>query len=382
MKRFAPTALMLGNFVTGVSVMAPAGMLGQLAEGLDVTIREAGLLVTFGAVVLCIGSPLTAWLTSRFDRRLLLAGTLMFMSAAHLASAFAPNYMALLAFRLVMLAVGALFTPQAAGTASMIVPPERRGGTMSYVFLGWSLAAALGLPAITYVASHSSWRFAYAGIAAIAFVSSLLVAWRLPAGLSGVLVDLKTWTVLGRNPLVLMLLVITSCHMAGQYVIFTFAAPLMTRLANASPETIAFVFLTWGATSFVGNMLASRIVDSWGAWRSSLLFTVSLLTGVIGWAIGSETVPAIFAAIVFWGFGFAAINSMQQVRLVAAKPSLASASVSLNTSMLYIGQGIGSAIGGMLYVRSAFAAMNYAAIAFIVVALVLIVLTKPRAGAN
>ncbi len=83
MKRFAPTTLMLGNFVTGISVMAPAGMLGQLAEGLDVTIREAGLLVTFGAVVLCIGSPLTAWLTSRFDRRLLLASTLMFVALTH-----------------------------------------------------------------------------------------------------------------------------------------------------------------------------------------------------------------------------------------------------------------------------------------------------------
>ncbi len=281
-----------------------------------------------------------------------------------------------------MLAVGALFTPQAAGTASMIVPPEKRGGTMSYVFLGWSLAAALGLPAITYVASHVSWRFAYGGLAAIAFVSSLLVAWRLPVGLAGVPVDIKTWTALGRSPLVLLLLVITTCQMAGQFVIFTFAAPLMARLANAGPETIALVFLTWGAMGFAGNMLASRIVDSWGAWRSSLLFTSSLLIGVIGWGIGSETIPAIFIAIAFWGFGFAATNSMQQVRLVAAAPPLASASVSLNTSVLYIGQGVGSAIGGALYVRNAFIAMNYAATAFVVVALVLIVLTKPRAGAN
>ena len=42
---------------------------------------------------------------------------------------------------------------------------------------------------------------------------------------------------------------------------------------------------------------------------------------------------------------------MQQVRLVGAAPRLASASVSLNTSVLYIGQAIGSAIGGVLYAR-------------------------------
>ena len=114
MKRFAVTSLMIGNIVTGVSVLAPAGMLLQLSDGLDVTIRDAGLLITFGAIVLCIASPATAWLTSRFDRRPLLAGTMLVVSLAHVASALAPDYRTLLGLRLIMLAVVALFTPQAA----------------------------------------------------------------------------------------------------------------------------------------------------------------------------------------------------------------------------------------------------------------------------
>ena len=59
-RRFAPTALMLGNFVTGCSVIGPAGMLGELSSGLDVSIRDAGLLITYGAAVLCFGSPIMA----------------------------------------------------------------------------------------------------------------------------------------------------------------------------------------------------------------------------------------------------------------------------------------------------------------------------------
>ena len=115
---------MLGNIVTGCSVLAPAGMLIELSSGLDVSVRDAGLLITFGAVMLCIGSPLTAWLTSRIERRTLLATTLAVLAVTNAASALAPDYISLLVIRLIMLAVGALYTPQAAGTGALIVPAQ------------------------------------------------------------------------------------------------------------------------------------------------------------------------------------------------------------------------------------------------------------------
>ena len=88
-----------------------------------------------------------------------------------------------------MLAVGALYTPQAAGTAALIVTAEKRGSTIAYIFLGWSLAAAVGLPLITFIASRYGWRAAYGGIGVIGCFSFLLLAWRLPGGLIGAPVD-------------------------------------------------------------------------------------------------------------------------------------------------------------------------------------------------
>src|SRR5271163_3155453 len=91
-RRFAPTALMFGNLVTGCSILAPAGMLIELSSDLNVSVHTAGLLITFGAIMLCIGSPLTAWLTSRIERRTLLATTLGVLAVGNAASAFAPDY--------------------------------------------------------------------------------------------------------------------------------------------------------------------------------------------------------------------------------------------------------------------------------------------------
>jgi len=377
-RRFAPTALMLGNVVTGCAVLAPAGMLKELSEGLDVSIRTAGLLITFGAIVLCVGSPVTAWLTSRIERRLLLAVTLAVLAFTNIASAFAPDYASLLALRLAMLAVGVIYTPQAAGTAAMIVPEARRGSTIAYVFVGWSLAAAIGLPLITLVAHRYGWRAAYGGIGALGLVSFLLLMSRLPGGLFGAPVQLRTWLDLARNRLVVLLLLITTLYMAGQFVIFTFMGPLLTRLTGASGDAVGLMFALYGLFGFLGVVVATRIVDGWGAYRTSLLFLTLVLAGVAGWALTAGNYLLMAISVAIWGSGFASTNSMQQVRLVAAAPPLASASVSLNTSVLYIGQAIGSAVGAVLYGRDLLYGAGYVATAFVALALVTVIATRPR----
>ncbi|WP_291860517.1 MFS transporter [Bradyrhizobium sp.] len=377
-RRFAPTALMLGNIVTGCSVLAPAGMLIELSSGLDVSVRDASLLVTFGAVVLCIGSPVTAWLTSRIERRTLLAATLAILALSNAASAFAPDYASLLAIRLVMLGVGALYTPQAAGTAALIVPAEKRGSTIAYVFLGWSLAAAIGLPLIAVIASRYGWRTVHGGIGVIGCISFLLLAWRLPGGLLGAPVDLKTWADVGRNRTIVLLLSITTLQMSGQFVVFTFMGPLLTKLTQAGADEIGLVFALYGVFGFIGIAIATRIVDAWGPYKTSLLFTGLMLTGIAGWALSAGIYPLMACSVAIWGLGFASTNSMQQVRLVGAAPALASASVSLNTSVLYIGQAVGSAIGGLLYARDWLYGSGYVAVGFVALAVVMLMLTKPR----
>lgn len=381
-RRFAPTALMLGNIVTGCSVLAPAGMLSELSGDLGVSIRDAGLLITFGAIVLCVGSPLSAWLTSRIERRTLLTATLAVLALTNLASAFAPDYASLLAIRLVMLAVGALYTPQAAGTAALIMPPEKRGSTIAYIFLGWSLAAAIGLPLITFIASRYGWRAVYGGIGILGAFSFLMLAWRLPGGLVGAPVDLKTWTDVGRNRMIVLLLSITTLQMAGQFVVFTFMGPLLTKLTNASPDAVGLVFALYGVFGFIGIAIATRIVDSWGPYKTSVLFTVLMLTGISGWALSAGIYPLMACSVALWGLGFASTNSMQQVRLIGAAPALGTASVSLNTSVLYIGQAVGSAIGGVLYSRDLLYGSGYVSMGFVTLALVVVILTRPRPVAS
>jgi MFS transporter, DHA1 family, inner membrane transport protein len=373
-------ALMLGNLATGVSILAPAGMLTVLADGLHVGIRDTGLLVTFGAVMLCFGSPLVAWATTRFDRRLLLTATLFVLVIGQAASAFATSYTQVLALRLVMLAVAAIYTPQAASTVAMIVPGAKRASAIAFVFLGWSLAVAAGLPLITLVSAHLGWRAAYGAAALTALAPCVLLFFTVPANLRGDPLSLQSFQIIARHRKIVLLLLITLLATSGQFTVFVYLSPLLRGLANADATMVGLFFAAYGVAGFIGNVLASRIVGALGAWLTSVLFFGSIFSGMAIWSLGAGVVPAMAAGIVLWGLGFAASNSMQQARLVAAAPSLSSATVALNTSFLYVGQAIGSALGGFLYAQGQLHAVGFAGTAFVAAAIAVWAITRDRDG--
>ena len=370
--------LMLGNIVIGLSVLGPAGMLNELADGLHVGIRDAGLLVTWGAVVLCIGSPLMAWLTTRMDRRLLLVGTLLVVAVAQGASALAPGYGAVLALRLVMLAIAAIYTPQAAATVALIVPEARRPSAIAFVFLGWSLAVAGGLPLITFLATHFGWRAGFIMLGAASGVIAALVFITLPAGLTGKPLSLTSFATIARNKRLMTILAVTMLQIAGQVTIFVYLAPLLRRLIGADNLTVEAFFALFGVAALVGNIVATAIVTALGTEVTLALFLASITLGLAIWTAGASMFMTAAAGVVIWGLGFAASNSMQQARLAETAPDLASASIALNTSLVYVGQAIGSAIGGVLFARDAFTAMGYVAIAFLVASGVLVAVTWQR----
>lgn len=370
---------MTGNIVVGIAILAPAGMLAELADGLHVGIHDTGLLVTYGAVVLCIGSPVMAWLTTRLDRRTLLVTTVAIVAGAQVLSALAPNYAVILALRLAMLTVAALYTPQAAATVALIVPEKQRPSAIAFVFLGWSLAIAAGLPLITFLATQFGWRMAFGVLAALAALIAALLFVTLPRGLQGRPLSLLSFAEIARSKRIVSILSVTLLQTAGQFTVFIYFAPLLKALAGASTATVGGFFALYGVVGLAGNMLASAIVTRLGIERTLMMFLGSSLTGLVLWSLGAGSLAAMGAGIFFWALGFSAINSMQQARLAAAAPDLASASIAMNTSLLYVGQAIGSGIGGVLFATGYLNAMGYVGVVFMMAATTVMVATRQRA---
>jgi MFS transporter, DHA1 family, inner membrane transport protein len=371
-------ALMLGNVAIGLSVLAPAGMLSALSRDLGVAVHAAGLLVTYGAFVLCISSPLGAWLTTRIDRRALLAGTIGVLVMGEVATAFAPNYGTVLVLRLLMLIAAALYTPQAAATVALIIPEKERPSAMAFVFLGWSLAIAGGLPLITFLTTHFGWRVAFGALGVLSLAITGLLLFALPRGLQGRPLSLASFGVIARNSPIVLILLITLLTTSGQFTVAVYLGPLLERLTGNGPAMAGLLFGLMGTMGLVGNVAATAIVPQIGVQRTFAIFTTVLTVGLGLWAVGAGYFAVMAFGIGLLGLGFAASNSMQQARLAAAAPDLASASIALNTSLLYIGQAVGSGIGGFLYARELYYAAGYVAVVLAAAALVVLALTWQR----
>jgi predicted MFS family arabinose efflux permease len=143
-------------------------------------------------------------------------------------------------------------------------------------------------------------------------------------------------------------------------------------------------FLTfYGVAGVAGNSLAVRWIPKIGANRFVTFCLITITISLLFWALAFYALDlggVVFGfaplfvfplgmALLIWGAAGFACNSAQQGRLMAAAPALASASIALNTSCLYVGQAIGTPIGAFLILQYGYAVLPWVALVFMTLAI-------------
>jgi predicted MFS family arabinose efflux permease len=372
--------LLFGNFVIGAGVMVVPGTLNEISADLQVPVAGAGQLITVGGVVMCLGAPLLAAVVAGWDRRRLLALSMLWYALLHLACAAAPGLGWLLPLRAVALVPPAIFTPQAAACVGLLVPPQERGRAITFIFLGWSLASVLGLPMGAYVGGTLGWRAAFGVIAVLSVVSAAWVWRTLPDGVRPPALSREAWAQTFASRPLMLCVAVTVLYAAGQFVLLSYLAPYFHQTLNASAAAISLLFMCFGAFGFLGNVLMSRHIDRIGADRAVLVSVALMAMSFIAWPLASISLLLAAIVLVPWGLGCFASNSAQQARLAALAPALASASIALNTSALYAGQAIGAGGGGWLILHAGFGVLHWAGLAALLAAMALSVLAARAAA--
>jgi MFS transporter, DHA1 family, inner membrane transport protein len=348
--------LMAGNFIIGTGILLPAGLLNDFTADFSISASRAGLMLFVGGLVVGIGAPVLAALTSRIERRFILTAALLLYAAGHAAAALAPGFELQLWIRAVTVVGAAIFTPQAASTVGLLVPPEKRAGAIAFIFIGWSAASVAGIPLGTLLSDALGWRMVYGVMAGLAALAALSVWLTLRPKLFVTPLSFAAWKETFSSPLLWLVFLVTLFSMSGQFTMFSYIAPVLRDGFAATPTMISVMFAVVGVARF-------------GIDRVIAIALLSLCVGFLGFVlVWGQIWPALIASV-FWGLGSFSSNSLQQSRLVALAPHLAAATVALNTSVVYLGQSVGSVAGGKMIDAGNMVATPFVALGFMILAL-------------
>ncbi|HSV54466.1 MAG TPA: MFS transporter [Burkholderiaceae bacterium] len=340
-------ALLFGNFVIGTGVMVVPGTLNEISASLQVSVATAGQLITAAALCMCLGAPLCAAVVAGWDRRRLLALSMLWFGALHMACAAMPSFAALLPMRVLAVIAPAIFTPQAAACVGLLVPPEQRGRAITFVFLGWSVASVLGMPLSALIGGTWGWQSAFMLIGLLSLVSAWWVWRAMPDGVKPPALSMAAWRETLQSWPLMLCVAVTVLYSAGQFVLFSYFAPYYKASIGITALELSLLFAWFGAFGFLGNMLMSRHIDRIGASRAVMIGIACMAMSLLIWPLGTNLALAALVSVP-WALGCFSSNSAQQARLVGLAPGLAAGSIALNSSAMYAGQALGAGSGGWL----------------------------------
>lgn len=345
-------ALALGIFCLGTSEFMLAGLLPQVANGLDVSLSNAGLLISAFAVGMMVGAPVMAIATLRLPRRATLLGAAFVFGLAHLAPFAVDGYAAQVSGRVVAAVACATYWAVAAVIATRIAGPERTARAMAVLVGGLTLANVVGVPAGTWIGGTFGWQAAFVAVAVATAGVMVLLRSLIP-----VLPDARTAlpmrelvrseTRVFRDRRLWLALATTASFQAAVFCAFSYLAPLLTGVAALPGAYVPLVLLLFGVGTFVGVTIGGRYADRDMLANVMISLAAMVLALLILAALAGSRVGAVIAVFVLGAtaFSIAAALNGRVFAFAGDAPTLAA---SVNVTAFNVGNAVGPWLGGVV----------------------------------
>ena len=375
-------ALAIGSFGVGTTEFGPMGMLSSIAEGVDVSIPSAGLLVSAYAIGVTLGAPVMTLLLGRWSRRKALMALMAIFTLGNLLSALAPGYGSLMAARVVTSLTHGAFFGIGAVVAASVVPRDKQASAVATMFMGLTLANIGGVPAATWLSDHIGWRESFAAIAVLGLLAMVALRLALPRGRAAqtptdVRAELKVLT----RPVVLLAMLTTVLSSGAMFSLYTYITPALKTFNAASPALITGLLALAGVGFTIGNALGGKLADR-SVDKTLIGFLLLIATSMLAFPWLAKTHIGAAVGVLVWGIGaFAVVPPIQMrvMRAAAEAPGLAS---SVNVGAFNLGNALGAAMGAaVLSAGQGYAAVMFAGAGLAILALGL-VLWSARRGAS
>ncbi|MFF2187220.1 Cmx/CmrA family chloramphenicol efflux MFS transporter [Streptomyces sp. NPDC058155] len=365
----------LSVFALGTSEFMLSGLLPPIAEDMDVSIPQAGLLISAFAIGMVVGAPLLAVATLRLPRRTTLIALISVFGVGQVAGAIAPNYEVLFVSRVISAFACAGFWAVGAAVAIAMVPKTSRARAMAVMIGGLSIANVLGVPAGAFLGTHLGWRSAFWAVGAASAVALVGVATLIPRiPLPERKPELRRELLIYRDRQVWLAIAITALAAGGVFCAFSYLAPLLTDVAGLDEGWVPTVLALFGVGALIGTVIGGRVADAhlFGVLLSGVVASTVFLAALALLASSAVAVVVLSLLLGFSAFFTAPALNARMFNVAAAAPILAGATA---TSAFNLGNTGGPWLGGtVIDAGLGFASTAWAGAAMTVLAVGLVAL--------
>ncbi|MFC7292923.1 MFS transporter [Hirschia litorea] len=374
-------ALTISAFAVGTTEFVIVGLLPTIAIDLEVSTPSAGLLVSLYALGVTIGAPVLTALADRVPRKTLLLLLLALFTLGNAYAAVAPDYGSLVIARFITGLAHGVFFAIASTIATDLVEPEKESSAIALVFLGLTVALVTGVPLGTFIGQNFGWQSTFLGVVSLGVVGLIASSLLIPANLThtpspGLKAQLQVLT----SPRLLLVYLITAIGYGGNFIAFTFLAPMLNEITGLSAGAISLVMLLYGASVAVGNIAGGKLADRIGAVRSLTFIFAGLAISLIALGATLTNPVATIAIMAFWGgFAFANVPPLQSYVVQIARevsPSAVDVASGLNIGAFNLGIAAGAWIGGLVVEHIGLTATPYISAIIVILGIILVRLSS------
>lgn len=336
------------SFVCGMVELIIGGILDLIAADLDISIGQAGLLITIFSFVFAFSAPVLLVLTARFERKKLTLITLVLFLLGNLIAVFSVNYSMLFFSRIVSAATSSLLIVLCITMASDIVSAKYRGRALGIVNMGVSGSIVLGLPIGLALGDVFGWRAPFLLIAILTILSFIGIYFLMGNVEPKPAVALKEQLAALKDHKVTFALLTTLIFMTGHTTLYAYLKPYLQTTMDLSTSWISIVYFLFGIAAVSGGAVGGIFADRFGTRPTMVGVIVTLLAVLVAIYFAVINLPLFLVILIIWGMVSWALSPALQSYLIEIAPNTSDILISLNNSALHIGVALGSMFGGIV----------------------------------
>ncbi|MDW4429850.1 MFS transporter [Staphylococcus saprophyticus] len=366
--------LAIGAFAIGMTEFVIMGVLPNIARDFDVTVSQAGQLITGYALGVAIGGPIIVMLTIKWNRKYLLIVLMGIFIIGNLTASFSPNYGFMMTSRIITsLAHGSFFGIGSILAASM-VRPEKRASAMALMFMGLSMSNILGVPFGTLIGQNFGWPMTFIIISIIGALALIGIIIFVPMQRETIKSSVLNELQILKEKRLWLTLAVTLFGFSSVFAYFTYISTVLIDVSNVQENLISYLLIIFGIGVTLGNVVGGKLAD-WNLNKAlKIIFIVFILYFILLYFVQMNSILMV-AGIFFFGLiGFSMSPSLQFKSTLISQdaPTLAS---TLNQSAFNLGNALGAFIGGVVVTNLPIASLSLIAPLLTVIGLIFLLVS-------